>query len=139
MRISPLLVRDIMVLHYFWTDLQTASFSCKVAPTRENIQCLQRHLATPRCGEYHLCKFSSCLFSYEVWRIPLWVSYLWELISYTILEFTVFSNILKDTQIHILANTDEHEVVQQLKVIHHSLKCLFSLTFRTFTYSIVSC
>lgn len=29
---------------------------------------------------------------------------------------TVFSNILKDTQLHMLADSDEHEVVQQLQV-----------------------
>lgn len=29
---------------------------------------------------------------------------------------TVFSNILKDTQIHILADSDEQEVVQQVQV-----------------------
>lgn len=37
-----------------------------VAPSSENIQYLRRHLATPRFGEYHLCKFSSCSFSYQV-------------------------------------------------------------------------
>lgn len=52
---------------------------------------------------------------------------MWELVSYAILEITVFSNILKDTQIHILADSDEHEVVQQLQVIPQSLKCLFCL------------
>nr|XP_028964754.1 vacuolar protein sorting-associated protein 45 homolog [Malus domestica] len=41
-----------------------------------------------------------------------------------------FSNILKDTQIHILADSDEHEVVQQLQVIHHSLKCFLACSFR---------
>lgn len=30
--------------------------------------------------------------------------------------FAVFSNILKDTQIHILADSDELEVVQQVQV-----------------------
>jgi hypothetical protein len=32
--------------------------------------------------------------------------------------FAVFSNILKDTQIHILADSDEQEVVQQVQVNH---------------------
>lgn len=31
--------------------------------------------------------------------------------------FSVFSNLLKDTQIHILADSDEHEAVQQVQVI----------------------
>lgn len=35
---------------------------------------------------------------------------------YVVMHFTVFSNTLKDTQIHILADSDEHEVVQQVQV-----------------------
>lgn len=37
---------------------------CFLRPTSENIQHLRRQLATPRFGEYHLCrfiKFFSCL------------------------------------------------------------------------------
>ncbi|KAG5612175.1 hypothetical protein H5410_023456 [Solanum commersonii] len=30
-----------------------------------------------------------------------------------------FSNILKDTQLHMLADSDEHEVVQQLQILLH--------------------
>lgn len=36
---------------------------------------------------------------------------------YFVMRFTVFSNTLKDTQIHILADSDEHEVVQQVQVL----------------------
>lgn len=31
--------------------------------------------------------------------------------------FVVFSNILKDTQIHVLADSDEQEIVQQVQVL----------------------
>lgn len=45
------------------------------------------------------------------------------ILCYALLEFTVFSNILKDTQIHELADSDgHHEVVQQVQVLV-SLKC----------------
>lgn len=30
---------------------------------------------------------------------------------------TVFSNMLKDTQLHNLADADEHEIVQQVQVL----------------------
>lgn len=40
------------------------------------------------------------------------------------LAFTVFSNMLKDTQIHILADSDEQEVVQQVQVSLHLLTLL---------------
>ena len=47
--------------------------------------------------------------------------------------FTVFSNILKDTQIHILADSDELEVVQQVQVtlwwLSTSLIVLFYFVF----------
>lgn len=33
------------------------------------------------------------------------------------MNVSVFSNLLKDTQIHILADSDEQEVVQQVQVI----------------------
>lgn len=31
--------------------------------------------------------------------------------------FVVFSNILKDTQIHVLSDSDEQEIVQQVQVL----------------------
>lgn len=34
---------------------------------------------------------------------------------------TVFSNMLKDTQLHNLADSDEHEVVQQVQVSLNSI------------------
>ena len=42
-------------------------------------------------------------------------------------EITVFSNILKDTQIHILADSDEQEVVQQVQVA--AMHALYFLHF----------
>lgn len=47
-------------------------------------------------------------------------------------DFTVFSNMLKDTQIHILADSDEQEVVQQVQVNLHLpiLLCLTETFFR---------
>ena len=40
---------------------------------------------------------------------------------------TVFSNILKDTQIHNLADADEQEVVQQIQVTLSPTKNCFAL------------
>lgn len=37
------------------------------------------------------------------------------------MNLSVFSNLLKDTQIHILADSDEHEVVQQVQVFLHDV------------------
>ena len=41
---------------------------------------------------------------------------------------TVFSNILKDTQIHNLADSDEQEVVQQIQVTLSLTKYCFAFT-----------
>ena len=41
---------------------------------------------------------------------------------------TVFSNILKDTQIHNLADSDEQEVVQQIQVTLSLTKHCFAFT-----------
>ena len=38
---------------------------------------------------------------------------------------SVFSNLLKDTQIHILADSDEQEVVQQVQVIFFLESCFW--------------
>lgn len=35
---------------------------------------------------------------------------------FSLMNLSVFSNLLKDTQIHILADSDEQEVVQQVQV-----------------------
>lgn len=51
-----------------------------------------------------------------------------------VLHFTVFSNMLKDTQIHILADSDEQEVVQQVQVRLH-LQTLLCLTWIFFCLS----
>ena len=87
-------------------------------PTSENIQHLRRQFASPRFGEYHLCKLYKWFLREHVicsklcriiWNFdfkPFCARY----------SFTVFSNILKDTQIHILADSDEQEVVQQVQV-----------------------
>lgn len=79
-------------------------------PTSENVQHLRRQLANPRFGEYHLCKFFSVG---EIIEALMFFAF-----SYVMLIFflVVFSNMLKDTQIHILADSDEQEVVNQVQV-----------------------
>ncbi|WZZ67192.1 hypothetical protein YC2023_078562 [Brassica napus] len=59
-----------------------------IRPTSENIQKLRYQLANPRFGEHHLCTIRSFIFQES-----------------------------RDTQIHILADSDEHEAVQQVQVI----------------------
>ena len=48
------------------------------------------------------------------------------------MNVSVFSNLLKDTQSHILADSDEHEAVQQVQVIARFLLWLapLSMMFR---------
>lgn len=53
---------------------------------------------------------------------------------FPVLYFTVFSNMLKDTQLHILADSDEHEVVQQVQVILHFMNINCWTTFYLFIY-----
>ncbi|KAJ4831823.1 vacuolar protein sorting-associated protein 45 [Turnera subulata] len=72
---------------------------CFLRPTSENIQLLRRQLLSPRFGEYHLCICSAPL------PLPLFVFYM----------LLLFSNMMKDTQIHILADSDEHEIVMQVQ------------------------
>lgn len=80
-----------------------------VRPTSENVQKLRYQLANPRFGEYHLCMYSIFFFwSFLKTTDDDFMNYLF--------FFSVFSNLLKDTQIHILADSDEHEVVQQVQV-----------------------
>lgn len=59
---------------------------------------------------------------------------LFEVLFDCVLHFTVFSNMLKDTQIHILADSDEQEVVQQVQVRLH-LQTLLCLTWIFFYLS----
>jgi len=84
-------------------------------PTLENIQHLRRQLANPRFGESHLCKFLSKGFGGSVIIFFFHLNFLFDRDV-----FAVFSNMLKDTQIHILADSDEQEVVQQVQVHHFS-------------------
>lgn len=99
---------------------------CFLRPTSQNIQHLRRQLANPRFGEYHLCEFLWYFFlilSSFAKTISSWLKILF---SHAV--FTVFSNMLKDTQIHILADSDEHEIVQQVQVNHLLLVILHNWT-----------
>ena len=99
---------------------------CFLRPTAENMQHLKRIMRNPRFGEYHLCK----ILQLQKKKI------LFSLILVVILEMILadflmsdFSNILKNSYIQILGDSDEHEAVQQVQVLSTLLNHIFTVPY----------
>lgn len=89
---------------------------CFLRPLPENISALRRHLRKPKFGEYHVCARPVCHVSYSR--------------SYPRSD-AVFTNVLKDSFLHELADADEGELVKQVQVC----VCLTAQVLPTFSRS----
>lgn len=64
--------------------------------------------------------------------LSLFTEQLYIILILFLMNLSVFSNLLKDTQIHILADSDEQEVVQQVQVIFYNSALVVSLLHDVF-------
>lgn len=81
-----------------WLMLARQQALCFLRPTGENVAALRRHLRKPKFGEYHIC---ACASSPRLAGADTCAA--------------VFSNMLRESFLHELAEADDGELVKQIQ------------------------
>ena len=101
--------------------------------------CLIIHLLDMNCSYCNVNNITSFRLLPQ-WLNSIYVSFrdAYLLPNLYVMMFAVFSNMLKDTQLHILADSDEHEIVRQVQVTLDPLDAVFFFWDRIFLIILLS-